>query len=103
VLEEKISYIFELDRVLNERTAALQAALAAQKTAHDQITRDFVQKLDAANRAIDAAHTTAAGYARDLAQTREQLQRTEQELTAVRASLSWRLTRPLRALRRLLS
>jgi chromosome segregation ATPase len=145
VLEEKINYIFELDRVLNEKIAASQAALAAQKTAHDQITQDLVQKLDAANREIGATHTMAAGYARDLAQSREQLQRTEQELTAaraqlagtqaslaqtrqelgdsqaaqratedaraalareiasMRAALSWKLTRPLRALRRLLS
>jgi chromosome segregation ATPase len=145
VLEEKINYIFELDRVLNERIAASQAALAAQKTAHDQITQDLVQKLDAANREIGATHTMAAGYARDLAQSREQLRRTEQELTAaraqlagtqasltqtrqelgdsqtaqgatedaraalareiasMRAALSWKLTRPLRALRRLLS
>jgi chromosome segregation ATPase len=145
VLEEKINYIFELDRVLNEKIAASQAALAAQKTAHDQITQDLVQKLDVANREIGATHTMAAGYARDLAQSREQLQRTEQELTAaraqlagtqaslaqtrqelgdsqaaqratedaraalareiasMRAALSWKLTRPLRALRRLLS
>jgi chromosome segregation ATPase len=145
VLEEKINYIFALDRVLNERIAGLQAGLAAQKAAHDQITQDLVQKLDAANREIGATHTMAAGYARDLAQTREQLQRAEQDLTTVRAQLtstqatlaqtrqelrdtqtaqrtteearaalareiatmrasfSWKLTAPLRALRRLLS
>lgn len=144
VLEEKINYIFELDRVLNEQIAALQREQAAQKTAHDQITQDLVQKLDAANREIGATHTMAAGYARDLAQTREQLQRAEQDLStvraqlagsqdtleqmrrelrdtqaaqrateearaalardiaALRASFSWKLTRPLRALRRLL-
>ena len=145
VLEEKINYIFALDRVLNEKIAGLQAGLAAQKAAHDQITQDLVQKLDAANREIGATHTMAAGYARDLAQTREQLQRAEQDLTTVRAQLtstqatlaqtrqelrdtqtaqrtteearaalareiatmrvsfSWKLTAPLRALRRLLS
>ena len=144
VLEEKINYIFELDRVLNEKITALQAGRAAQEAAHGQITRDLVQKLDAANREIGATHTLAAGYARDLAQTREQLQRAEQDLVAVRAQLastqatltqtrqelggsqeahrtteaaraglareigamrasfSWKLTRPLRALRRLL-
>ena len=145
VLEEKINYIFALDRVLNEKIAGLQAGLAAQKATHDQITQDLVQKLDAANREIGATHTMAAGYARDLAQTREQLQRAEQDLTTVRAQLtstqatlaqtrqelrdtqtaqrtteearaalareiatmrasfSWKLTAPLRALRRLLS
>jgi chromosome segregation ATPase len=145
VLEEKINYIFELDRVLNEKIAGLQAALTAQKTAHDQVTQDLVQKLDAANREIGATHTMAAGYASDLAQTREQLQRAAQDLATVRAqlvsaqatlvetrkdlsdtqatqratedaraalareiasmraALSWKLTRPLRALRRLLS
>jgi len=145
VLEEKINYIFALDRVLNERIAGLQAGLAAQKAAHDQITQDLVQKLDAANREIGATHTMAAGYARDLAQTREQLQRAEQDMTTIRAQLtstqatlaqtrqelrdtqtaqrtteearaalareiatmrvsfSWKLTAPLRALRRLLS
>ena len=145
VLEEKINYIFALDRVLNEKIAGLQAGLAAQKATHDQITQDLVQKLDAANREIGATHTMAAGYARDLAQTQEQLQRAEQDLTTarsqlastqatlvqvrqelavtqsaqrateegraglaheiatMRASFSWKLTRPLRALRRLLS
>jgi chromosome segregation ATPase len=145
VLEEKINYIFALDRVLNEKIAGLQAGLAAQKATHDQITQDLVQKLDAANREIGATHTMAAGYARDLAQTREQLQRAAQDLTTVRAQListqatlaqtrqelrdtqtaqrtteearaalareiatmrasfSWKLTAPLRALRRLLS
>jgi chromosome segregation ATPase len=145
VLEEKINYIFALDRVLNEKIAGLQAGLAAQKATHDQITQDLVQKLDAANREIGATHTMAAGYARDLAQTREQLQRAEQDMTTIRAQLtstqatlaqtrqelrdtqtaqrtteearamlareiatmrasfSWKLTRPLRALRRLLS
>ena len=145
VLEEKINYIFALDRVLNEKIAGLQAGLAAQKATHDQITQDLVQKLDAANREIGATHTMAAGYARDLAQTREQLQRAEQdlitahaqlastqatltqarqelgvtqsaqrateearaglarEIATLRASFSWKLTRPLRALRRLLS
>ena len=38
VLEEKINYIFALDRVLNEKIAGLQAGLAAQKATHDQIT-----------------------------------------------------------------
>jgi chromosome segregation ATPase len=145
VLEEKINYIFALDRVLNEKIAGLQVGLAAQKATHDQITQDLVQKLDAANREIGATHIMAAGYARDLAQTREQLQRAEQDLTTVRAQLtstqatlaqtrqelrdtqtaqrtteearaalareiarmrasfSWKLTAPLRALRRLLS
>jgi chromosome segregation ATPase len=145
VLEEKINYIFELDRVLNEKIAALRAELAAQKTAHDRVTQDLVQKLDAANREIGATHTMAAGYARDLAQTREQLQHAVQdlatvraqlagtqatlaqtrrdlsdtqaaqratedaraalarEIAAMRASVSWKLTTPLRALRRLLS
>jgi len=144
VLEEKINYIFELDRVLNEQIAGLQAAQVAQKATHEQITQDLAQKLDTANREIGATHTMAAGYARDLAQSRDQLQRVEQDLTAVRAQLtntqatlmqtrqelgdsqaaqratedaraslaheiaamrasfSWRLTRPLRALRRLL-
>ena len=102
VLEEKINSLFELDRVLNERIAALQAALVAQKAAHDQIAQDLGQKLDAARRDLSAAQTMAAGYARDLTQTRDQLQRAEQALTAVRASFSWKLTSPLRALRRLL-
>ena len=144
VLEEKINYIFELDRVLNERIAALKSEQAAQQTAHDRTTQDLVQRIDAANREIGATHTMAAGLARDLAQAREQLQRTEEdlaatraqfattqttlvqmrqelggsqaaqratedaraalarEIAAMRASFSWKLTRPLRALRRLL-
>jgi chromosome segregation ATPase len=145
VLEEKINYIFELDRVLNGKIVALQATRDAEKTHHDAITQDLVQKLDTANREIGATHTMAAGYARDLAQAREQLQRIEQELAgtrarladtqaaltqtrrelevsqtahhtaeearaalsreiaAMRASFSWKLTAPLRAVRRLLS
>ena len=105
------------------------AAETGEKTARDQIINDLVQKLDAANREIGTVHTLAGDYARDLAQARAQLQRTATELTAtqtslaatqqdlasttaardaldrevtgMRAALTWRLTAPFRALRRL--
>ncbi len=134
VLEDKLNHIAELDRGLNQKIATLQDELAAEtgeKTARDQIINDLVQKLDAANREIGTVHTLAGDYARDLAQTRAQLQRTATELTetqtslaatqqnlasttaardaldrevaGMRAALTWRLTAPFRALRRLFS
>ncbi len=130
-LEEKVNHIVELDRLLNGKISALQQELAAQQGAYDCVTRDLVQKLDTANREIGATHDLAAGYARDLASTREVLQGAtgqldatkaelaairerlrsteearaalEREATQMRTSLSWRLTRPFRALRRLFS
>jgi len=73
VLEGKINYIFELDRVLNERLAAAQKELSDARTAHQSITDDLVQKLDATNRALGDAHQLAAKYARDAAQAGEKL------------------------------
>jgi chromosome segregation ATPase len=73
VLEGKINYIFELDRVLNERLAAAQKELSDTREAHQSITDDLVQKLDATNRALGDAHQLAAKYARDAAQTGEKL------------------------------
>lgn len=122
-LEQKVDHIIELDRVLNERIRAAEAALAEARAAHDRIAQDLVQKLDAANREIGQTHELAAGFARDLAGVRDELQRTtasldetgrmlgstesaraalERELAAVHASWSWRLTKPFRALRRML-
>lgn len=134
VLEDKINHSAELDRGLNQKIATLQEKLAAEtgeKTARDQIINDLVQKLDAANREIGTVHTLAGNYARDLAQTRAQLQRAateltetqtslaaarqnlagttaarealDREVTGMRAALTWRLTAPFRALRRLFS
>lgn len=73
VLEGKINYIFELDRVLNERIAALQQELTTTRAAHETITTDLVQKLDQTNRELGAAHTLAGNYAREAAETREKL------------------------------
>lgn len=123
-LEGKVDHIVELDRVLNERIRAAETALAEAQAAHERITQDLVQRLDNANREIGRTHELAAGFARDLAGAREQLEQMkttleetrrklaatesaraalEQELAAMRRSWSWRLTRPLRALRRTLS
>lgn len=107
------------------------AAETGEKTARDQIISDLVLKLDAANREIGTVHTLAGNYARDLAQTQAQLQSTaagltetqtslaatqqqlarttatrdalDREVTGMRAALTWRLTAPFRALRRLFS
>lgn len=73
VLEGKINYIFELDRVLNEKIAALESAFATARADHETITGDLVQKLDQANREIGATHTLAGNYAREAAQVREEL------------------------------
>lgn len=73
VLEGKINYIVELDRVLNERIAVAQQELAAARAAHDVVTADLVQKLDQTNRDLGAAHTLAANYARDAAHASEKL------------------------------
>lgn len=107
------------------------AAETGEKTARDQIINDLVLKLDAANREIGTVHTLAGNYALDLAQARAQLQRAaagltetqtslaatqqqlarttaardalDREVTGMRAALTWRLTAPFRALRRLFS
>jgi len=73
VLEGKINYIVELDRVLNERIAAAQQELAAARAAHEAVIADLVQKLDQTNRDLGAAHTLAANYARDAAHASEKL------------------------------
>ena len=73
VLEGKINYIVELDRVLNERIVAVQQEQAAARAAHEAITADLVQKLDQANRDLGATHTLAANYARDAAHASEKL------------------------------
>jgi hypothetical protein len=94
VLEGKINYIFELDRVLNAQIAdlrqslagaetshaalaaqlaAAQAAHAADREARDAIAQDLVKKLDEANRALGAAHELAGRYAREAAEARDKL------------------------------
>ena len=73
VLEGKINYIFELDRVLNERIASIQKELADSRAAHEIITADLVQKLDQANRALGDAHKLAARYAQEAAEAREKV------------------------------
>jgi len=75
VLEGKINYIFELDRVLNLRLSELQAELASSRTTHESIAADLVQKLDQANRALGDAHSLAAKFAREAAETRDDLAR----------------------------
>jgi DNA repair ATPase RecN len=85
-LEGKINYIVELDRVLNEKLATAQAALAATQAGigeRDRIIQDLVQKLDQANREAGAAHALAGNYARDLAHAREQLKQMAQRLAAL--------------------
>lgn len=107
------------------------AGETSEKQARDVIIQDLVQKLDTANRELGAAHTLAGGYARDLAQARETLAQTaaglaetqatlartrqeladttagraalEQKVRTMEATLSWRLTQPFRALRRMFS
>jgi chromosome segregation ATPase len=73
VLEGKINYIFELDRVLNERIAAVQRELADARSAHEIIVTDLVQRLDQTNRALGDAHMLAASYAREAAELKEKL------------------------------
>jgi len=85
-LEGKINYIVELDRVLNEKIAAVQAALAAARAGnadHDRIIQDLVQKLDLANRELGAAHTMAGNYLRDLTHAQGALQQANQKLAAL--------------------
>lgn len=84
-LEGKINYIVELDRVLNERIAGLRAELAAAQAGmadRDRIIQDLVQKLDATNRELGAAHTMAGNYLRDLTHAQEALRQAQQQLAA---------------------
>lgn len=73
VLEGKINYIFELDRLLNEQIKELQRASADARAAHETITADLVQKLDQANRDLGATHALAGNYAREASEAREKL------------------------------
>jgi chromosome segregation ATPase len=126
-LESKVNYIFDLDRELNRQIAEVRGQLASETAARDTAIQDLVTKLDAANREIGATHELAAGYARNLAETRERLAQTladlsttrneltatderlrateaarvalDREATTMRRSWSWRLTKPFRALR----
>ena len=120
----------ELNRQLAELRRQL-ADETSEKQARDVIIQDFVQKLDTANREIGATHQLAGNFARDLARANDRLTQVSGELagvqstlaatqgelsavTAVRvaldqkvrameATLSWRLTKPFRALRRMFS
>lgn len=86
-LESKINYIFELDRVLNEKISALQTELAKTRADHEIITGDLVQKLDLANRDLGATHTLAGTYAREASEIREKLTATEASLSSTRQAL----------------
>jgi chromosome segregation ATPase len=95
VLEGKINYIVELDRVLNERIATAQQELAAARTAHETITADLVQKLDQTNRDLGATHTLAGNYARDAAHASEKLANATsslERLNAIHAETSAKLS-----------
>ncbi len=84
-LEGKINYIVELDRVLNAQVAALRAEVAAAQAGsaeRDRIIQDLVQKLDAANRELGAAHAMAGNYLRDLTHAQEALRQAQQQLAA---------------------
>lgn len=140
-LEAKITHLVEVDRELNRRLAEAERraeAERAEKVARDAIIQDLVVRLDAANREIGAAHELAGRHAREAAESRAALARTEAEraataarldataarlaetdatlagtaarlaaaegeLARMRATLSWRLTRPFRDLRDRLS
>lgn len=85
-LEGKINYIVELDRVLNEKISAAQAALTVAQTGigdRDKIIQDLVQKLDAANREIGATHALAGGYARDLSHAQATLKLAHQKIAGL--------------------
>jgi chromosome segregation ATPase len=88
VLEGKINYIVELDRVLNERIAIAEQELAAARTAHETVTADLVQRLDQTNRELGAAHALAANYARDAAHASEKLATVTNALERLNATQS---------------
>lgn len=76
VLEQKINYISDLDRALNEQIAKLRQQVDAAQTecgARDDIIKDLAGRLEAANQEVTRMHGVAGGYARDLAHTREAL------------------------------
>lgn len=95
VLEGKINYIVELDRVLNAKLSGLQREFSATQTsyeqdrlARDKIAQDLVAKLDEANRALGAAHALAGNYARDASETGEKLQAALRQLAALQSELA---------------
>lgn len=106
VLEGKINYIFELDRVLNEQLAGVrrelanceaarqqlaqefataQSRLTADAKAHEAVVSDLVSKIDLVNRDLGTAHELAGKYAREAAELRAQLASTNAEAAAQRA------------------
>lgn len=129
VLEEKINYIMDLDRELNGRIRSLEQRLADESSERESTTRELVQKLDATNRELGATHTMAAGLVQQLdaatnegarlgaelvdarkelgdlrpalASAREDLRNLQGRLDRIQSSFSWKVTGPLRAIRRL--
>jgi hypothetical protein len=85
VLESRINYIFELDRILNQRIAALERELSETRSANESVVNDLVAK-HSVNRELGAAHSLAAGYAREAAETREQLAATTTALDQSKVS-----------------
>lgn len=95
VLEGKINYIVELDRVLNAKLSSVQREFSAAQTsyeqdraARDKIAQDLVAKLDEANRALGAAHTLAGNYARDASETGEKLRAALRQIAALQSDLA---------------
>ena len=62
--------------------------LRAEVSSRDATIQDLVAKLDAANREIGATHQLAAGYARDLSESRERLAQTMADLASTRTELA---------------
>lgn len=76
VLEQKINYISELDRALNNQIADLRQRLQAseqEQKARDSIIQDLASRLETANQEVSRMHGVAGDFARDLAHTREAL------------------------------
>jgi hypothetical protein len=95
VLEGKINYIIELDRVLNAKLASVQREFSAAQLSHEQdraardkIAQDLVAKLDEANRALGAAHAMAGNYARDASETGEKLQAALRQIATLQGQLT---------------
>jgi GT2 family glycosyltransferase/glycosyltransferase involved in cell wall biosynthesis len=93
----------EVLRRLQEELAAGAEQLAQTRADYDQARADHEavrQELDETNAVLDETHSALQTTLRNLRETSKTLEATEELQARILASTSWRITRPLRALRR---
>jgi SAM-dependent methyltransferase len=99
VLEEQADYLTEVQRGLDDR-ADLRARLAELETALEN--RDVLQaELETADNSRKRLAEEVGKRAEEIAELRERVAWADRVVRDMQGSLSWRLTRPLRAVKRI--